>query len=896
MNMPMAQQIAVVAGDVTIDWYVATDQPPAGGQAAWTPEQWARACWQRGGAALLVDLLEAVADALRENGQADVSIRHAGAPRQPIHPGDRQFHHAYTLWSPFREGNRSVWRVHRFLGLDTSPTEGVSQAGPWGRVVDDAPEADLVVIDEASLGYRHRSDLWPQALTSPGREPWVVLKMTQPVACGPLWETLLERHADRLIVVTTVSDLRRTEVQISRGLSWERTAQDVAWELQYNPCVNALTRCAAVVVSFDTAGAVVLSRLHREDNQEPEQHGLTTRLFFDPTAIEGTWKEAHPGGMINYTTCLTAAIARQVMLDPQAPAIDQGVQSGLQAMRTLHLVGYGEPGALRRCQLAFPIDTIAAELGRQAAPLAAAEVQDPVRFLKQPAADEERPAQDGWWTILQDRYRDNLNLVAERVVREGADFALQDVPQGRFGHLLTVDRREIESFRSIHALAAEYLSKERHKRPLSIAVFGAPGSGKSFGITQVARSLAPGRIEVLEFNLSQLESPDELIDALHQVRDAGLSGQVPLVFWDEFDTTLAGRRLGWLRYFLAPMQDGHFRQGQVVHPIGHSIFVFAGGTSHHMEGFGRELTPDERRAAKVPDFVSRLKGYVNVLGPNPSQAADGAGFDPYYIIRRAILLRSILWRYAPHMFHEKDGRQTLHIDHGVLRAFLTISDYKHGVRSMESIVAMSQLSGRASYERSSLPAEAQLELHVDGQEFLALVHQMDLTGDLLEELARAHHEVFREQMEAVGYRPGATTDERAKTHSALRPYDELPEEEKEQNRDAVRDIPAKLAQSGYVMIPARSNEPPFEFPGPHIERLAQIEHERWMQVKRAMGWEYAPETDKERKRHQALVPWSELPEEQKEKDRALVRAIPRILSRIGYTVVQLRSERDIPSG
>jgi len=37
---------------------------------------------------------------------------------------------------------------------------------------------------------------------------------------------------------------------------------------------------------------------------------------------------------------------------------------------------------------------------------------------------------------------------------------------------------------------------------------------------------------------------------------------------------------------------------------------------------------------------------------------------------------------------------------------------------------------------------------------------------------------------------------------------------------------AKLAVAGYIMIPARSNEPPFNFPGKPLELLAEAEHER----------------------------------------------------------------------
>lgn len=877
----------VVTGDVTMDWHLACRRRLKDDTLAWNPEDWTRACWQRGGAALLADLIEAVAEELHESGQGDFTICQTDAPQNPIHPGDKRFHHSYALWSLFNYRDKPVWRVEEFLGLDRSPADGPSEATEWKRVVDDTPEAKLVVLDDANLGFRDHPGLWPQAVTGEGSQPWIILKMAQPVAQGQLWDHLREEFADRLIVVMTVNDLRLTEVQISQGLSWERSAQDIAWELVHNPLVNGLPRCAYVVVSFYTAGAVLLSRL-RAEGQAAEEHGAPKCfLFFDPEVIEGMWEQRHRGGMIGYTTCLTAGIARQLMLSAEQPDIHQGIQSGLAAMRRLHLEGYGEPGAVvPEARLAFPIERIAAELAKDAVPFAVSEVQDPVRFLTQPAAEEEKPPEGGFWTILQDRYRENLDQVAEQIVLEGPELALRDVPLGRFGYLLTVDRREIESFRSIRALVSEYLSYERQKRPLSIAVFGAPGSGKSFGITQVAKSLAPGQVEVLEFNLSQFESPHELADALHQVRDVGLSGKIPLVFWDEFDTTLAGKPLGWPNYFLAPMQDGSFREGQITHPIGRSIFVFAGGTSHRMESFGQGLDPEEFRAAKVPDFISRLKGYVNILGPNRQKATA----DPHYIIRRAIVLRSILQRNAPQLIRKRDGKDVLDIDRGVLRAFLKTREYKHGIRSMEAIVAMSMLSGKSSFERSSLPAEAQLDLHVDGQEFLALVQQMDLEGELLEKLAEAAHEVFCEGLKERGYRWGQTTDEERKIHSSLKPYAELPEEEKEQNRGTVRDIANKLARIGYVMIPARSDEPPFQFPGPHLEQLAEVEHERWMQAKIEAGWQYAPETDKEKELHAALLPWDKLPEKQKAKDRDLVRGIPRILARAGYTVVRLGGE------
>ena len=69
----------------------------------------------------------------------------------------------------------------------------------------------------------------------------------------------------------------------------------------------------------------------------------------------------------------------------------------------------------------------------------------------------------------------------------------------------------------------------------------------------------------------------------------------------------------------------------------------------------------------------------------------------------------------------------LDIDPGVLRAFLDVGSYVHGARSMESIIDMSSLTDKLRFERSALPAQHQLSLHVDAAEFLSLVQRESTT-------------------------------------------------------------------------------------------------------------------------------------------------------------------------
>jgi class 3 adenylate cyclase len=141
-----------------------------------------------------------------------------------------------------------------------------------------------------------------------------------------------------------------------------------------------------------------------------------------------------------------------------------------------------------------------------------------------------------------------------------------------------------------------------------------------------------------------------------------------------------------------------------------------------------------------------------------------------------------------------------------------------------------------------------------------LVPQRDAA---IEELAKAAHRDYCKQAVARG--------ESLQTNAMMLPWDKLPLDIQDANRAQVLDIPNKLEFLGYEIARFGGLNPSeISISDGQLEELAVREHDRWMNERRSQGWTYAPVRDNSRKLHPMLVPWDDLTDTEKQKDRDAV--------------------------
>ncbi len=985
-----------VTGDLVIDHHLLPDERPTAGYSE--PQAVTIELVSKGGAWFLTDLMTRVLKNVfpaAEYGETNViGPESADFKSLPVAK-------AYTRWREFpafnRDSNTTVFRADKFFGchLRKLDSEQSKQLHSLYKMPFDTGSS-VLIIDDLRLGFTENPALWPSVFQEI-EQVWnpaggshqalsekivsqipseIIFKMGGPPDRSKLWNLLLHvpELRERMTVLIYVGHLRERGSELSKGLSWDRTIEEIQEEFRRGPSAFDLAWCRRVCVVFDSGSAAALlgrdwfqidsekRAKSRKSNREDRAPLTLQRFLYLPDEVEGIHSQKFLGKVFGAMSLIAASLTMHA-LDPERYPVYIALGRGLSALRHNQICGNiprtagfdgGElapdwKGLTARLAWQNPNSlNVSDELQKEIAALGLQIVaskrceniaadpafaysttwphddSNPISMHGRGDGQRKCGSTGNYSDLLGDFAGPTLEYmyaVAAQIVRQGAKKVLTTVPKAAYGNYLTVDREEIERINAVRSLIETYLKNKTDARPLSIAVFGQPGSGKSFAIKQLLKSLPGKNASPLTFNLSEFpddpkEALSQLQAALHQVRDQALGGETPLVFWDEFDSD----GFKWLKQFLAPMQDGEFREGSVIHPLGRAIFIFAGGTSHSYGEFAQKVTggvtsqqsnPDEKsdemKLKKGPDFISRLRGHINVKGPNrdgtdTENSATNINLDPAHIVRRAIILRSLLERTYPQLIDAKTKRAA--ISESVLRGLLRVNSYHHGARSLESVLTMSQLAGIAYFGSSQLPPSEQLEMHVS-ENFLEEVRKGELTADIIDPVAKDCYEAYRRIREEMGAPISQT-------------YGEISEQEKESNRAVARLIVAKLCDVGYTIrrcFPHEEPNAPLSFlddasdnhPEETVGESIQIfEHDRWLREKLSLGFEYCDLSNnfdpddkssmdlwcedesksKKVRRNWNIQPYADLHQKFKDLDRISIQEIAKNLAGFGYEIVK----------
>ena len=89
--------------------------------------------------------------------------------------------------------------------------------------------------------------------------------------------------------------------------------------------------------------------------------------------------------------------------------------------------------------------------------------------------------------------------------------------------------------------------------------------------------------------------------------------------------------------------------------------------------------------------------------------------------------------------------------------------------------------------------------------------------------------------------------------------------------------PAPVDVSDVVLPPELS---------PLVEQIARNVHDVWAEGRLAEGWTYGPLRDDALKQHPGLVDYDELPESEREYDRATALGTLKLITKFGFRIVK----------
>jgi len=210
----------------------------------------------------------------------------------------------------------------------------------------------------------------------------------------------------------------------------------------------------------------------------------------------------------------------------------------------------------------------------------------------------------------------------------------------------------------------------------------------------------------------------------------------------------------------------------------------------------------------------------------------------------------------------------------------------------DHVTAFKELPGARKWYFKELNYLIPPQIKKIGFELIRPGEESLISQGMLRKLAKAIHSRYLKEMRDRGT-SDATSVYPGDQGQFFMEFDDLPEDIKFSNIDNAYHIATKLLSIGYRIKPVKAGFEAFtlRLNEVEIETMAKVEHDRWSWDKRLNGWIFGNIKDNLKKTHPGLIPYEDLNESEKEKDRELVRLIPALLQDIGYVAYPVAPDR-----
>lgn len=264
------------------------------------------------------------------------------------------------------------------------------------------------------------------------------------------------------------------------------------------------------------------------------------------------------------------------------------------------------------------------------------------------------------------------------------------------GDYVTLDWPHYQAIRKLRMDISKYAGDRTRRRPLNILMHAEPGSGKSHLVKSLAASISNHNAVAIDYNMAGLQSIEDLLQPLDNIRNAKVQDKLPILFLDEFDSNSSRYPL-----LLPLMWDGELNIAHRNLKLGKLVIILAGSSSDINTAMsaakGMQITTAMANG-KLIDLVSRINGGeldippLDLVTPERDRRAD-----------KVCLTISLL--------KSRFGAELELVPLSLLR-FVANTKFRYGVRSLAHFIDLIQpFASNAQNMKQLLPAQMQFPLN-----------------------------------------------------------------------------------------------------------------------------------------------------------------------------------------